>query len=589
MDSYKSNAKFYKVIQITLLATLIAISISPMAKTIGDIEAEDKPTSADIIVMNADIRTSDASKPRAKALAIKDGKFLAVGSPHYIKLLQNEKTQVIDAKGKTVIPGLIDAHTHMIAGTDLVNGVDLFGIKDRQEWLNIIKEKSNSLPKGNWIFGGRWDVSLTADKTLPTAADLDKVVSDSPVALIDVDYHTMWVNTKALEALKITDATPDPTGGTIERDKNGKATGILLENAIDIYNSSPNVIAAQGKKHQNLRKVISHFNSLGVTGAHDMWTLVGDEYTTMLKEGGFPMRVWYGYMVDTKEEKTGDDNYQKQARLQKNINEFAAEKEIEIGKGPLFRYGYHKYYMDGTLLNRTAALHESYSDRHDHYLGTPLYTQDRMNELVQRSHKYGFPVAIHAIGDNAVTMALQAFENSPDGKDKPNRIEHIELTKVANMERFSKSHIIPSMQPDHAITPNYLEDRLGKERLHRGWAWQSLLTAGGELVFGSDWPTAKEDAMTQLGDAVLRMKDGKVWYGENALTFDEALYAYTQAPAKISGWDKEVGSITVGKWADFAIIDGRISEPVTQDIRDWKISQTWFAGEKVYDKAQGKS
>lgn len=232
MDTYKSNIKFSAIIQTTLLATLIATSFSPMAKTISEIEQEDKPTAADIIVMNADIRTSDASKPRAEALAIKDGKFLAVGSPHYIKQLQSEKTRMIDAKGKTVIPGLIDAHTHMIAGTDLVNGVDLFGIKDRQEWFKIIKEKADSQPKGHWIFGGRWDVSLAADKTLPTAADLDKVVSDSPVALIDVDYHTMWVNTKALQELNITDDTPDPTGGTIERDKNGKATGILLENAI---------------------------------------------------------------------------------------------------------------------------------------------------------------------------------------------------------------------------------------------------------------------------------------------------------------------------------------------------------------------
>lgn len=588
MRSNQSRSVVSHVIKVTVLSALITSSFSSWATGTSAIEANDRPTPADIIVMNADIRTSDAAKPRASALAIKDGKFIAVGSPDYIRLLKSEKTQVIDAKGNTVIPGLIDAHTHLLVGTDLMNGVDLFGVKDKQQWLQRVKEKADSLPKGSWIFGGRWDASLTADKKLPTAAELDTVAPDHPVALIDVDYHTMWVNSKALAELEINDKTPDPTGGTIQRDKDGKATGILLENAIDIYNHSPKVIAAQGDKSKKLRKVIEHFNSLGVTGVHDMWTNVGSEYTDLLKEGGFPMRVWYGYMVDTDEKNTGDEAFKKQAELQKEINAFAEAKEKSIGKGPMYRYGFHKYYMDGTLMNHTAALHESYSDRHDHFLGKPLYSQERMNELVQRSHKFGFPVGIHAIGDNAVTMALKAFKDSTEGKGLANRIEHIELTKFSNMEKFSRDNVIPSMQPDHAIAPNFLEERLGKERLKRGWAWQSLLTAGGELVFGSDWPTAKEEPMVQLGDAVLREKDGKVWYGENALTFDEALYAYTQAPAKITGWDKEIGSITVGKWADFAIVDGKIKDPVPQDIRNWKISQTWFAGEKVYDKADVK-
>lgn len=589
MGLFKPTGTLQKIIKVSLLSALISTSLNATAAKEVPNDPNDRPTPADIIIMNADIRTSDAAKPRAQALAIKDGKFIAVGSPHYIKLLQSDKTKMIDAKGKTVIPGLIDAHTHLIAGIDLINGVDLFGVSSKQTWLKMIKEKVDAQPKGSWIFGGRWDATLTAEKTLPTAAELDKVAPDNPVALVDVDYHTMWLNSKALAELEITDKTPAPVGGTIQRDKNGKATGILLENALDLYNRSPKVIAAQGDKSEGLRKVMAHFNSLGVTGAHDMWTNSGDIYTDMLKKGGFPMRIWYGYMVDTSEKNSGEEAWKAQADKQKEMNAFAADKEKAIGKGPQFRYGYHKYFMDGTLMNHTAALHEHYSDRHDHYFGTPLYTQEKMNEMVQRSHQYGFPVAVHAIGDNAVTMALEAFRNSPQGKDKINRIEHIELTKYANIEKFAQNGIVPSMQPDHAIAPNFLETRLGNERLKRGYAWQSLLTAGGNLVFGSDWPTAKESPMTQLGDAVLRLKEGKVWYGENTLTFDEALYAYTMAPAKISGWDKEIGSITVGKWADFAIVDGKIKDPVPQDIRDWKIAETWFAGEKVYDSAQKKS
>ncbi|MDQ4431036.1 amidohydrolase [Yokenella regensburgei] len=575
-----------KAIKVTLIATIMASSFQAVSQSIEVIERNDRPTPADIIIMNADIRTSDASVPRAQALAIKDGKFIAVGSQHYIKLLQDKHTRVLDAHGNTIIPGIIDAHTHLIVGTDLMDGIDLFGIKDKEQWLSMVKEKAASLPKGSWIFGGRWDASQTADKTLPTAADLDKVSPDHPVALIDVDYHTMWVNSKALQELDINDQTKNPTGGTIQRDSNGKATGILQENAIDIYNNSPKVIAAQGNKSDKLRKIIHHFNSLGVTGVHDMWTNVGSEYIDMLKKDGYPMRVWYGYMVDTNEKKSGEEAFKKQAELQKQMNNFAKLREKDIGKGPMYRYGYHKYYMDGTLLNRTAALHEPYADTHDHFLGKPLFTQRRMDELVQLSHKYGFPVAIHAIGDNAVSMALQSFKDSPDGNDKINRIEHIELSKFSDMEKFAQQGVIPSMQPDHAISGNFQEERLGKARLQRGWAWQSLLTAGGHLVFGSDWPTAKEDPMLQLGDATLREKDGRTWHGENALSFDEALYAYTQAPAKISGWDKEIGSITVGKWADFAIVDGKIKDPIPQDIRSWKISQTWFAGEKVYDKEQ---
>lgn len=561
---------------------LLAVSIAALVST--PVLAVEKP--ADLIVINADIRTVEPAKPRATALAVRDGKFVAVGNESMIDELRGKNTQVVDAHGNTVTPGFTDAHTHFIVGTDLIRGVDLYNIGDRNQWARLIAEKDKSLPAGEWLVGGRWDVTLTDSQELPTRQELDKIVADRPVVLTDADFHSIWVNSKAMELAGITADTPDPAGGEIVRDKNGQPTGVFKENAIDLIYLSKKFVSEQPSKAQAMRNVFKHFNSLGITSAHDMWSGGLDVYQQILKEGPFPMRVWFGLMANTEESKSGPQQFKAYAQQKNKVDQFSQEKEKEWQQGPQFRFGYIKYFVDGVLSTYTASLHEPYADRHDHFAGQTIFKQDRINTLVKNAHDAGFPVAIHAIGDKAVDMALDAFAVSPAGK--PDRIEHIEVIRKESIPRFAELGVYASMQPNHAIHGSYIPARLGEPRLERSYAWQSLLTNGAKVVFGSDWPTALEVPLHQIGDAVLRERDGKSWHGENAMSFDEALYAYTQGPANIAGWANETGSITVGKWADFVVIDGKVAEPINKDIRDWKVSQTWFAGKKVYDKSETK-
>lgn len=565
--------------KLTRLSLSIAVSLPSLFSY-----AQSPPLSADTIVLNADVRTVDPSKPRAQSFAIQNGKFIAVGSEFYVKKLQNAKTKVIDAKGHTVIPGLTDAHTHFLGGTDLAFGVDLFNIADRARWLDIIAKKDKELPEGAWIVGGRWDVTLTEQQDLPTRYELDAIVPDRPIALLDSDFHSMWINTAAMKLLNITTQTVSPAGGVIVKDiKTGEPTGILKENAMELVTQSAIYKKAEPPKTAALMNIIRYFNSLGVTSVHDMWSDDIKAYQELLATEPFSMRVWFGLMADSSDSQVIPKAFQHYAKQRDKMNALSQKQEKIWQQGPQFRLGYIKYFADGVLSTYTAALNDAYSDHADIH-GTPIHSQDKLNKLVKLAHDQNFPVAIHAIGDKSVDMVMEAFSLSPQQTTLPDRIEHIEVVETQTVPKFSQYNIVASMQPNHAIQGSYIPSRLGEPRLERSYAWQTLLSSGAKLVLGSDWPTAVEIPLLQIGDAVLRERDGKTWHGENALSFDEALYAYTQAPADIAGWGNQIGSISVGKWADFAIIDGTVSEPLPQDIRNWKIEQTWFAGKQVFQK-----
>ncbi|WP_151766009.1 amidohydrolase [Acinetobacter colistiniresistens] len=541
---------------------------------------------ADVIVINADIRTSNPAKPTAQAFAVKDGKFLAVGNNVFIQNLATSKTQIVDAQGKTVLPGLTDAHTHLLGGLELWEGVDLFGITDRQEWFKLIAKRDKELSKDAWLVGGRWDVSGMKDTRMPTRQELDAIVPDRPVVLQDIDYHTVWANTKAMQLLGIDKNTKAPEGGEIVKDpQTGEPTGIFKETAgTQLVLASPQYTKAllSGKAALPVvEQIVAHFNSLGITSVHDMWTELATVYPALLEsQKQLPMRIRFGLMAG--EDQATLAQLQGNAKQRDQLNQRFVQKEQQWQKGPQFRFGYMKYFVDGTLMSYTAALNEPYADRH-HFNIEPITSQPKLNELVKNANDVGFPVAIHAIGDKSVDMALNAIEHSPKHRQLLNRIEHIEVTTKTAIPRFAQLGVVASMQPDHAIAGNYQESRLGEARMPYSYAWQSLLSSGASMVLGSDWPTAPENPMLQLSDVVFREYNGKTRYSDNALSLDEALYAYTQAPANVAGWGNELGSISVGKWADFVVLQGALQTPLNKDIKDWKVAQTWFAGQKVYD------
>lgn len=568
----------------TVLKTALYLAIS-----IVSVETFAQSQQADMIVLNADIRTSNPAQPKAQAFAIKDGKFFAVGNNTFIKNMASKETQVVDAKGKTILPGLTDAHTHLLGGLELWEGVDLYGITDRQQWFKLIAKRDKELPKGAWLTGGRWDTSILKDSAMPTKQELDAIIPDRPVVLQDIDFHTVWVNSKTLQLLGIDENTPVPQGGEIIKDpKTGKLTGIFKETAAtQLILNNPKYIKALPSGEAalaTLKKVVAHFNSLGITSVHDMWNELSDVYPSILNSNQpLPIRVNFGLMAETREGLATEAQFQAYSNQRNTLNQRFQQKEQQWHQGPQFRFGYIKYFVDGTLLNYTAALNAPYADRHNFNV-EPVANQAQLNSLVKKANDVGFPVAIHAIGDRSVDMALNAIENSPSHKKLLNRIEHIEVMSKEAMPRFAQIGVVASMQPDHAISGNYQESRLGEKRLPYSYAWQSLLSSGATLVLGSDWPTAPENPMLQLSDAVFREYKGKTRYSDNALNLDEALYAYTQASANVAGWGNEIGSISVGKWADFIILQDTMRTPLNKNIKDWKVTQTWFSGKKVYDQ-----
>jgi predicted amidohydrolase YtcJ len=542
---------------------------------------------AELVVVNGDVRTADPAKAHATAFAVRDGRFVRIGSDQEVRKLVGPRTKVVDAAGRTVIPGMIDGHTHLFMGSDLVAGVDLSYIPDKKTWLKKIKERSDQLPPGEWLVGGGWDHTL-AEGVLPTKEDIDSVVPDRPVFLVDIDAHTHWANSLALKMAGITAKTPVPPGSEIVVDpKTGEPTGIFLENgAAELIMRQPGLQKTEARRLNGLRQTIAYANSLGVTGAHDMAgreTLM--DYLKLAENGELNMRVWYGQFTD-------DPKMIPQAVADRaEVDRKMAALPITRTKGPVLKFGYIKTIIDGVLSTRTAVLEKPYSDMPG-WKGELFRSQADLEGMIAAANGAGFPISIHAIGDGAVDITLNGFANAqkPVPGGLKNRIEHIEVIKPEDLMRFKKLGVVASMQPNHATGTigKYITDRIGTEREPWAYVWEKMLTNKIPLVFGSDWPTSPLSPLTQINDAVFRespfgLGNGP-WHPENAVNFDQALFAYTQAGADMTPWTKEIGSITSGKWADFVILDAKLPTPLDRSIRQRHVQATYLAGKPVYEK-----
>ena len=540
---------------------------------------------ADLIVINADVYTVDPNAPRVEAFAVKNGKFTAVGTTAEIQALADDETKVIDAKGDTVTPGFIDGHSHVSGTSRVVAGVDLAYIEDKNEWLRLIKEADARLPEGKWLTGGAWDHTVI-DDVFPTKEMLDAVVPDRPIILNHVDGHYSWVNSKALAMAGITAKTPVPPGGEIVLDPaTGEPMGILLEGAQNLVRDLvPD--ATDGERHTGLATMQQYANSYGVTGLHQMGAL--NDYLYIVENGDPTLRIWYGERGGAARSKlTGEDVVALQTTTQARVD--ASGKESEVG--PLLRVGFVKLINDGVLSAHTAVLLEAYQDRPD-WLGEYITSPEQLAEEVEEYTSAGMPVAIHSIGDAAVRTALDAFEAAKDNAVPfPNRIEHIELAHPDDIVRFRDLGVVASMQPNHGTNSiGYVPERVGLQREARAYVWKAMLEANVPLVFGADYGTSPLDPLVQIADAVFRVSpfgfnNGETWHAEQAVSFEEALHAYTQAGADMTPWANEIGSIAEGKWADFVVLDGVVPQPVDDTFRDLKVSSTYFAGKAVYEAA----
>ncbi|MBN2400091.1 MAG: amidohydrolase [Candidatus Aminicenantes bacterium] len=550
-----------------LLASLIVsvISAAPMGGTEQALEA-------DMVLYNGKIFTVEKSMPWAEAVAVRDGKFIAVGSAVDVKKLIGKNTQTIDLQGKLVLPGFNDAHLHFCSGGLYLLGIDLRPARNEKDFLSIIKEYIKKLPKGEWVTGGNWDHENWPSKKHPSKDLIDAITPDHPVLVSRLDGHMALANSLALKLAGITRATVNPQGGEIVKDKKtGEPSGILRDNACDLVDA---VIPAlsRARREQAIRTALRHARELGVTSIQDNSSSEDLEiYQELLAKGDLTVRInaW---------------------RSDDCIADFSRIGLKAAFGGPFLRLGTIKIFSDGSMGAGTALFFEPYADDPS-TCGLPIHKEDELNALVLAADKAGLQIATHAIGDQANAWILNALakarlENGT--RDSRHRVEHSQVVRPEDVLRFRDLAVIASIQPCHCIDDmRWAEKRIGS-RVNDAYRFASFLKAGVHLAFGTDWPVEPLDPRLGLYAAVTRElpAGGPVggWHADEKLSMAEAIEHYTLGSAYAEFQEKEKGSIVAGKWADLVIMEKNLFEIPQKDILNTAVSMTILAGKIIYKK-----
>ncbi|MBO7928022.1 MULTISPECIES: amidohydrolase [unclassified Pseudoalteromonas] len=503
-------------------------------------------------------------------LVIKNGKVVKLGGDTLKNNFPDAK--LIDAHGNTLLPGLIDAHGHIIGLGNNLSQLDLRGALSIDEVTNKLKVFANN--KQGWIIGRGWNQELWQKKQFPTAADLDKVVSDRPIILSRIDGHAIWVNSKALELAGITANTQSPEGGEIIKDEFGNPTGIFVDKAESLIKQFMPKPSKQTIS-DSLDAAGNHLLSLGITSTHD----AGIDKTTweLYKErgelGNLPLRIVAMLSGASPDLKT----MLKAGRYQ-DANDFMSIRSVKV-------------YADGALGSRGAALIEDYADRKNHH-GLMLETQQKLEELFTLSFKSGFSANTHAIGDKANHVVLDAYKNvfkATGGILLRNRMEHAQIVTLDDIKRFKTLKIIPSMQPVHATSDMHMaEQRLSEKQLAGAYAWQTFLKQGSVIAAGSDYPIELANPFDGLYATITRMDHNQQptqgWRASEVLSREDALRAFTLGGAYAAHQEFKVGSLEQGKWADFILIDKDYFKAPVDELYKINVLQTWIAGKLRYEK-----
>lgn len=535
------------------------------------------PAHADTIIDHANgyTLTAAGTLQRFTSLGFDDlGRVIAVGSEKDTAAKLPD-AQHIDAQGKTLLPGLIDAHGHVFELGEIASGVDLFSATSLGGAVRAVAEFSRSHPKNAWIVGYGWNQEVWKLGRFPTAAELDAVVNDRPVLLHRVDAHASWVNTKALEMAGINKDTPDPAGGKIERDANGKPTGVLVDSAMELVNKVvplPTPAQARG----TLDNALAALAKVGLTSVHDAGIKVAqdDLYRDYADHGKLTARV-YAMIGDT----AGD------------FDELSREGPLKSYANDVYALAAVKLYSDGALGSRGAALMSPYSDMPS-TKGLLFYPNDEMLSKMNKAMRAGYQVNIHAIGDAGNRQILDAYAQLiPQYKNAQlrHRIEHAQVVALEDIPRFKPLGVIPSMQPTHATSDqNMAEHRVGPQRIKGAYAWRTFLDQGSKIACGSDFPVESPNPFEGLHAAVTRQNNAGVpaggWYKNQAMTMNEAFRCFTLDAAYAANQENVIGSLEPGKWADFILIDRDVFKVAPEQIGKTVVLQTWMGGKRVYKK-----
>lgn len=529
---------------------------------------------ADIVIQGGQVWTGlSTGRGQPGAVAIADGKILAVGDSAQIARYVGSKTEVLHAAGGLVMPGLADGHTHFIDGGFQLAWVNLRDAATPQEFVRRIKEYAAHLKPGEWVLGGDWDHTLWRGARMPHHEWVDSVTPHNPVYLYRVDGHMALANAAAMRAAKITNATRDPVGGEIPRDARGEPIGIFKDNAGNLIEAA---IPASSAEQQDsaLARALAHAASLGVTATGNMsasWANLA-AYKRMERAGRMTLRVSLYLPID--DWRTVADSVRRNG---------AGDDWVRIGGV--------KGYMDGSAGSRTAFFFEPFSDSAG-YRGLMRQPESDMRAWVGAADSAGLQIAVHAIGDRANAIILSIYDSvarAHGARDRRFRVEHAQHLRSEDIARFGALRVVPSMQPYHAIDDGrWVEQRIGPVRIKTTYAFRTLLDTDAPLAFGSDWTVAPLDPMLGVYAAVTRRTlDGRNpggWVPEQEITVGEALRAYTSGNAWATFNEQKWGTLAPGRFADVVVLERDPFAVAPESLGTVKPRYTIVGGKVVYRK-----
>jgi predicted amidohydrolase YtcJ len=521
-------------------------------------------------VYNANVHTLNAEAPHAEAVGMIAGRIVAVGTNEEVRAAVGGG-ESLDARGRTVVPGLIDAHVHFLSLSLALARVPLQGVRSIGAAVERVAKRAHETPPGEWITGGGWNYNVLHDGRWPTRLDLDLQVSAHPVALSSQDHHSLWVNSRALEAVGIGRETPDPPDGVIMRDATGEPTGILLEGAMrPVREAIP--IPTPDRVEAALRAGMAEANRLGLTSVGSM---EGPDALAALQrlraKGGQTLRIYQSIPAD--------------------LLDHAIALGIRTGFGDEWlRLGHLKIFADGTVGSRTALMLEPYEGEPENR-GIAVRSQENIRELMRTAARHGIASTIHAIGDAANRFLLDIFEElRADGLDHGlrGRIEHAQLLTPQDIGRFAQLGVIPSMQPIHCTSDMFGIDRWWGDRGSFAYVFETLRRTGATLAFGSDAPVDNLSPLAGIHAAVTRQNaEGQPeggWYPAERLSAYHALEAYCSGAAYASGEEGLKGTIEPGKLGDLTILSEDILAIPGPAILEVGVEATIVGGEVVYGR-----
>lgn len=568
--------------------SLIAALAAALGLSVCQAAAGPTAEPADLLFIDAVIHTIDVQRPNAQWLAIRRSRIEAMGMGKPPASLTGPKTRVVNAHGKLILPAFHDAHTHPIWGGLSYSRCPLYEGNSVEDYQKLIAKCAAEDREATWVYGVGWRDGLFKPEGIPTKAQLDAVVSDRPAVFSSVGGHSLWLNSKALEAAGITRNTPDPPHGRIDRDANGEPIGGLQEAAVELVASRipPPSAAAREKA---LLYAIHYFNSIGIVGFHDALVPirgkdpaqvippgVPETYTTLQKKGELKAYVTLALAWD------------RSAGLEQLPGILEAEKTLNAA-------GIHargvKFLLDGVPAQRTAALLDPYSDKPDEK-GALEVDPATLNSAVTALDRQGFQIHVHAIGDRAVRTALDAFEKAHTGNHSTlNRplISHLNLVSPGDYSRFKSLGVTPIFQPLWACLDDYMVMtgiRVGAARMEHMYPVASLMHAGVSVAYGSDWPVASANPFEGIEVALTRRAPsattGDLLAPTERIKLDDAVRNYTLHSAYALHVDDRSGSLTIGKNADLVAMDQDIYKVPQTQIAKTRVLFTMYKGEVVY-------